>query len=70
MEIKYQIRPCPFCGCSDKRLGIRNIKGKGYMVVCGNCGSSGTYIAFKEWHDNKMVACLQAVSAWNRRILG
>ena len=64
-EIK--LKPCPFCGNSDRRVGIRRVRNSGYKVVCGNCGASGTYITIKEWHDTKMIAQGQAIKAWNRR---
>lgn len=65
--MKTQLKPCPFCGCSDRRLGIRRQGNKGYRVVCGGCGASGTYVTIKEWHETKFVAQGQAVKAWNRR---
>lgn len=62
-----KLKPCPFCGCSDRRVGIRRMGNKGYKVVCGNCGGSGPYITIKEWHCDKMIAQGQAIKAWNRR---
>ena len=62
-----QLKPCPFCGCSTNKVGIRNQHDKGYKVVCGNCGASGTYVTIKDWHDNKMIAQGQAIKAWNQR---
>ena len=62
-----RLKPCPFCGCHDRKVGIRRMGNKGYSVVCGNCGGKGPYVAIKEWHDNKMIAQSQAVDGWNRR---
>ena len=62
-----QLKPCPFCKCHDRRVGIRRMGNKGYKVVCGNCGGAGPYVNIKEWHDNKMIAQGQAKEAWNRR---
>ena len=64
-EIK--LLPCPFCGNNDRRVGIRRMGKKGYKVVCGKCGASGSYVAIKDWHDNKMIAQGQAIKLWNTR---
>ena len=64
-EIK--LLPCPFCGCNDRRVGIRRMDKKGYKVICGNCGASGGYIAIKDWHSTKMIAQGQAIKSWNTR---
>lgn len=64
-EIK--LKPCPFCGCHDRRVSIRKQGKSGYRVICGNCGAGGSYVAIKEWHDTKMIAHSQAIEAWNRR---
>jgi len=63
-----ETKPCPYCGCSDRRVGIRKQGTKGYRVVCGNCGASGPYVAIKIYHDNKFIAQGQAIDAWNRRV--
>ena len=62
-----KINHCPFCGNNDRRVGIRRMGNKGYKVICGKCGSSGPYVAIKDWHDNKMIAQGQAIDAWNNR---
>ncbi|MCH5304791.1 MAG: Lar family restriction alleviation protein [Ruminococcus sp.] len=61
------LKSCPFCGCSDRRRGIRRQGNNGYRVVCGRCGASGPYVTIKKWHDTKFVAQGQAIKAWNRR---
>ena len=63
-----RLKPCPFCGCHDRKVGIRRMGNKGYSVVCGNCGGKGSYITIKEFHDNKMIAQGQAIKAWNNRV--
>ena len=60
-------KPCPFCGCCDRRVGIRRQGTRGYRVVCGNCGAAGPYVAIKIYHDNKFIAQGQAIGLWNRR---
>lgn len=61
-----EIKPCPFCGCHDRRVGIRRMGKKGYKVICGVCGGSGPYIALKDF-DDKMVAQHHARNTWNSR---
>lgn len=63
-----ELKRCPFCGCSNRKVGIRRMGNGGYSVVCGNCGGKGPYVAIKDWHDNKMVAQGQAIAGWNRRV--
>lgn len=62
-----KLLPCPFCGNNDRRVGIRRMGNKGYKVICGKCGASGSYVAIKDWHDNKMIAQGQAIKLWNTR---
>lgn len=62
-----ELKPCPFCGCRDRRVGIRRMGNKGYRVVCGNCGGCGPYVAIKDWHSDKMIAQSQAKNGWNKR---
>ena len=59
-----ELKPCPFCGNTDRRVGIRRQGNKGYRVICGKCGASGPYAAIDE---NKITAQSIAVKAWNRR---
>lgn len=61
-----KLKACPFCGCRDRRVGIRKMGKKGYKVICAKCGSAGPYAAIKEY-DSKMTAQDQAKEAWNRR---
>lgn len=28
------LKPCPFCGCHDRRVGIRKMGKTGYKVIC------------------------------------
>lgn len=62
-----ELKPCPFCGCKDRRVGIRKWGNRGYRVVCGACGAVGTYSPVKPWHDTKFIAQGEAIAAWNRR---
>lgn len=62
-----KIKACPFCGCRDRRVGIRRMGGKGYRVVCGACGASGPYVAIKACRDDKMIAQEAARQGWNNR---
>lgn len=62
-----KIKACPFCGCRDRRVGIRRMGGKGYRVVCGACGASGPYAAIKACRDDKMIAQEAARQGWNNR---
>ena len=62
-----ELKPCPFCGCGDRRVGIRKQSHKGYKVICGRCGGSGPYVTIKDYHDNKEIARTQAERKWNRR---
>lgn len=62
-----KIKACPFCGCRDRRVGIRRMGSKGYRVVCGACGASGPYVAIKAWWDDKMIAQDAARQGWNNR---
>lgn len=61
-----KLKACPFCGCRDRRVGIRKMGKKGYKVICAKCGSAGPYVTIGE-HDSKMTAQFQAKEAWNRR---
>lgn len=38
------LKPRPFCGCHDRRVGIRKMGKTGYKVICSRCGSSGPYV--------------------------
>lgn len=65
-----ELKPCPFCASNDchVRAMCRARCVTGYKVVCGKCGSSGTYVTIRDWHSTKMIAQSQAISAWNRRV--
>lgn len=63
-----KLKPCPFCGCHDRKVGIRRMGNKGYRVICGNCGGGGSYVTIKEWHNDKTIAQSQAIALWNKRI--
>lgn len=62
---EVELKPCPFCGCHDRRVGIRKMGSKGYKVICARCGGSGPYVKIE---DSKMIAQEEARGAWNRRI--
>lgn len=62
-EIK--LKPCPFCGCDDRRIGIRKMGRKGYRVICARCRSMGPQINIID--NDKMGAQKMAAEAWNRR---
>ena len=62
-----QIKSCPFCGCGDRRVGIRRMGNKGYRVVCGKCGSTGPHINIAD-HETKSAAQEVAIEKWNRRV--
>jgi Lar family restriction alleviation protein len=60
------LKLCPFCGCHDRRVGIRKMGKTGYKVICSRCGSSGPYVRIADFPD-KMDAQEEAKRAWNRR---
>lgn len=45
------LKPCPFCGCHDRRVGIRKMGKTGYKVICSRCGSSGPYVGIADFPD-------------------
>ncbi len=61
-ELKPKL--CPFCGGKAR---IRKDR-LSYYVVCSKCGSRGARSVIKQWHDNKYIAQVNAIKAWNRRI--
>ena len=63
-EIK--LKPCPFCGCSDRRVGIRKMGNKGYRIVCARCGSMGAQINILD--GDKIGAQNMAREVWNKRV--
>ena len=64
-EIK--LKPCPFCGCRDRRVGVRRMGNKGYRVVCGRCGAGGPHVSILSVGGDKMLAQDKAKADWNRR---
>ncbi|MFR6680755.1 MAG: Lar family restriction alleviation protein [Dorea formicigenerans] len=38
-----ELKPCPFCGCRDRRVGIRRMGSNGYRVCCSRCGKKKKY---------------------------
>ena len=62
-----ELKPCPFCGCHDRRVGVRKMGTKGYKIICGKCGSAGPYVKIEDF-ANKMDAQEEAKEAWNRRV--
>lgn len=65
-EIK--LKPCPFCNCHDRHVGIRKMGNKGYRIVCGRCGACGPYVSTLSVGGNKMHAQDKAKVDWNRRV--
>ena len=63
------LKSCPFCGCYDRKVGIRKMGKTGYKVICSRCGSSGPYVRIADFPD-KMDAQKEAKRAWNRRASG
>lgn len=61
-----ELKPCPFCGCHDRRVGVRKMGTKGYKIICGKCGGAGPYVKIEDF-ANKMDAQEKAKEAWNRR---
>lgn len=61
-----ELKSRPFCGCHDRRVGIRKMGIKGYKIICGKCGGAGPYVKVEDF-DNKMDAQRKAKEAWNGR---
>ena len=66
-ELMEDLKPCPFCGCHDRRVGVRKMGKAGYKMICGRCGSSGPYVRIADF-PNKMDAQEETKRAWNRRV--
>ena len=62
-----KLKSCPFCGCHDRRVGIRRMGNKGYRIVCGQCGACGPYVSISSAGEDKMFAQNKARAEWNRR---
>ena len=62
---EIELKPCPFCGCDDRRIGIRKMGRKGYRVICARCRNMGPQINIID--NDKMGAQKMAAEAWNRR---
>lgn len=63
-----ELKPCPFCGCRDRRVGIRRMSSNGYRVCCSRCGSLGPHVSVKEWNGQKEIAQKKAIEKWNERL--
>ena len=61
-----ELKPCPFCGCHDRKVSVGKMGTKGYKIICGNCGSAGPYAKIEDF-SHKMDAQENAKKAWNRR---
>ncbi len=66
MTENEELKPCPFCSCHDRRVGVRKMGTKGYKIICGKCGGAGPYVKIEDF-ANKMDAQEKAKEAWNRR---
>lgn len=62
-----KLEPCPFCGCRDRRVGIRKMGNNGYRVCCAKCGSLGPHVSVKECNGQKDAAQKEAIGKWNER---
>ena len=62
-----ELKPCPFCGCHDRRVSVRKMGSEGCRIICGKCGCAGPYVKIKEFH-NKMDAQGKAKETWNRMV--
>ena len=60
-----RLKPCPFCGCGDRRVGIRRMGNNGYRICCSKCGSLGPHVSVKEWNGQKELAQKEAREKWN-----
>lgn len=67
-EKMTELKPCPFCGCRDRRVGIRRMGSNGYRVCCSRCGSLGPHVSVKEWNGQKEIAQKKAIEKWNERL--
>lgn len=65
---ELKLKPCPFCGCRDRRVGIRRMGRNGYRICCSRCGSLGPHVSVKELDGNKEIAQKKAIEKWNERI--
>lgn len=68
MENKLvKLKPCPFCGCGDRRVGIRRMGNNGYRICCSKCGSLGPHVSVKDWNGQKELAQKEVREKWNER---
>ena len=63
-----ELKQCPFCGCRDRRVGIRRMGSNGYRVCCSRCGSLGPHVSVKEWNGQKEIAQKKAIEKRNERL--
>ena len=66
-NLMKEIKQCPFCGCGDRRVGIRKMGNNGYRVCCSKCGSLGPHVSVKECNGQKDAAQKEAIGKWNER---
>lgn len=62
-----KLKPCPFCGCADRRVSIRRQGKNGYRVICGNCGATGPYVRIDAFGGIKLAAQEHTINAWNHQ---
>ena len=55
-----EIKQCPFCGCGDRRVGIRKMGNNGCGTVCMT-----TKLPFDDWHE--CPTCRQMIYLHNVR---
>jgi len=67
-----ELKPCPFCGCSDLHAG--HISSDRFAVLCNVCGSHGPEFVFPD-HDEEgksleeweKILTDNAINDWNLR---
>lgn len=63
-----KLKPCPFCGCTDRRVSIRRQGQNGYRAICGRCGATGPYVKIDAFDGIKLAAQEHAIKLWGQRV--